>query len=85
MDINMFGFFYDLAQYANENWRGKFSPREVAEHAYIYTMEMEHSIMHDEPSRTIQDLKDQLYEDMRNGSVRAKELYERIEDYEEVM
>jgi hypothetical protein len=85
MDISMFGFFYDLAQYANENWRGKFSPREVAEHAYIYTMEMEHSIMHDEPSHTIQDLKDQLYEDMRNGSVRAKELYERIEDYEEVM
>ena len=85
MDISMFGFFYDLAQYANENWRGKFSPREIAEHAYIYTMEMEYSIMHDEQSDIIADLKEQLYEDMRNGSVRAKELFERIEDYEEVM
>lgn len=85
MDISMFDFFYDLTQYANENWRGKFSPREVAEHAYIYTMEMEYSIKDKELSYVIQDLKDQLYEDMRNGSIRAKELYERIEDYEEVM
>lgn len=85
MDINMFGFFYDLAQYANENWRGKFSSKEIAEHAYIYTMEMKYSIKHSELSHTIQDLKDQLYEDMRNGSVRAKELFERIEDYEEEM
>ena len=85
MDISMFGFFYDLAEYANENWRGKFSPREVAEHAYIYTMEMEYAIIHGEQSDIMEDLKEQLYEDIQNGSVRAKELFERIEDYEEVM
>jgi len=28
--------FYDLATYANENWGGKFTEREIAGSAYIY-------------------------------------------------
>lgn len=31
--------FYDLAVYANENWKGSFSDREIAENAYIYKIE----------------------------------------------
>ena len=31
--------FYDIAEYGNENWRGGFSHREIAENAYIYKTE----------------------------------------------
>ena len=47
----MFELFYEVAEYANENWRGKMSPREVAVNAYVYTIEMEYSLKHEEMSR----------------------------------
>lgn len=31
--------FYDIAEYANTNWRGNFSPRELCEAAYEYYLE----------------------------------------------
>lgn len=36
--------FYDIATYGNEHWKGSFTPREVAENAYIYKCEYDMSI-----------------------------------------
>lgn len=35
--------FYEIAAYGNENWRGKFTPEEVACNAYDYLCEFERS------------------------------------------
>lgn len=31
-----FGDFYDIAEFGNANWKGNFSPKEIAENAYEY-------------------------------------------------
>ena len=28
--------FYDIAEYANENWKGNFTPKEIACYTYDY-------------------------------------------------
>ena len=66
--------FYDLAMYANENWRGGFSERETAENAYIYKVEFD-GLGTDSP--VIQSLLEQLKED---NTEEALEWSERIED-----
>ena len=76
----MFELFYEVAEYANENWRGKMSPREVAVNAYVYTIEMEYSLKHEEMSRTLCELLNQLKVDSYNGSETAAELIDRIMD-----
>ena len=65
--------FYDIAEYASENWRGFFTPRENAQGAYDWYTEYQMSIMAKEPTYNIQALLDQLDEDARNGSEKAKE------------
>lgn len=31
-----YGDFYDISVYANENWKGSYTPKEVAQNAYDY-------------------------------------------------
>lgn len=38
-----YDFFYDIAEYGNENWKGNFSPKEIACYAYDYLIEFEES------------------------------------------
>lgn len=38
-----YGFFYDIAEYGNANWKGNFSPKEIACYAYDYLVEFEES------------------------------------------
>ena len=75
-----YGFFYDIATYANENWRGKLSPKEVACNAYDYLCEYNVSIEQDKPTYTMQELYNLLEDDCKNGSEEAKEFLEKITD-----
>lgn len=34
-----YSFFYDLAKYCNDNWKGCFTEKEIAENAYEYLLE----------------------------------------------
>ena len=38
-----YDFFYDIAEYGNANWKGKFTPKEIACYAYDYLIEFEGS------------------------------------------
>ena len=38
-----YGFFYDIAEYGNTNWKGCFTPREIACNAYNYLANFEYS------------------------------------------
>ena len=74
----MYGFFYDLAVYANENWcKGAFTPKEIACNAYIYFEDAKASTLED-PSAHIRTLLENLEEDVRNGCKEAEAFIEQI-------
>ena len=56
--------FYKLAEYGNENWKGNFSPLEIATNAYDYKVEYDYSIEQNKPTRTMIELCRLLVEDM---------------------
>ena len=59
--------FYDIAEYGNSNWKGCFTPREIACNAYNYLVDFEYSkAKGGHISSTIQELLRLLDED---GSV----------------
>ena len=62
--------FYDIATYGNANWKGSFTPKEIACNAYDYLCEFEASKANEEPTHTIEELAKLLVED---GSEEAKE------------
>ena len=62
--------FYDIAEYGNENWKGSFTPKEIACNAYDYVCEFEASKTNGEPTHTIEELAKLLVED---GSEEARE------------
>lgn len=55
--------FYLIAEYGNENWKGCFSPREIANNAYDYLCEFQVSKKNEEPTETIKELAKLLAED----------------------
>ena len=63
---DFFGYsdFYDIAQYGNENWKGSFTPREVANNAYDYLCEYQASKIKGKPTRTMIELCKLICEDM---------------------
>ena len=65
--------FYLISEYASNNWRGLFSPMEIAIGAYEYFTEYQMSIVAKEPTYNIQVLLDNLAEDAKNGSEQAIE------------
>ena len=56
--------FYTIAEYGNENWKGSFSPREIACNAYEYKVEYDYSIEQGKPTRTMIELCKLICEDM---------------------
>ena len=69
--------FYDIAEYGNANWKGSFTPREIACNAYDYLCSFRYSKMTNEPAHTIKELLKLLKED---GSEECLEWVERIEE-----
>ena len=58
-----FRFFYDIALYGSENWKGNFTPREIACNAYTYLCEFQTSKETEEPTQIIKSLYELLVED----------------------
>ena len=56
--------FYDIAEYGNENWKGSFTPKEIANNAYDYKAEDDYSIKQGKPTRTMIELCKIICEDM---------------------
>ena len=61
-------FWKKVANYGNENWRGKFTPREVAELAKEYAIEWESTLEERKVTPIIASLLELLDEDAYNGS-----------------
>ena len=72
--------FYDLAEYCNENWRGKFSYREIAIHAYEYKVEYDAK---GTESEVIKSLLEQLHIDAyeQGNGCKADEWIRRLAGY----
>ena len=73
----MYKFFYKVATYANKNWKGNFTPEELATYAEDLCEEAKRSdnIYH---THAICVLTDNLIEDADNGSDEADDLVEGI-------
>ena len=56
--------FYNIAEYGNENWKGGFTPREIACNAYDYKVEYDYSIKQGKSTRTMIELCKLICEDM---------------------
>ena len=56
--------FYLIAEYGSENWKGSFTPREIACNAYDYKVEYDYSIKQGKPTRTMIELCKLICEDM---------------------
>ena len=56
--------FYLIAEYGNENWKGSFTPREIACNAYEYKVEYDYSIEQGKPTHTMIELCKLICEDM---------------------
>ena len=56
--------FYVIAEYGNENWKGSFTPREIANNAYDYKVEYDYSIEQGKPTRIMIELCKLICEDM---------------------
>ena len=56
-------FFYTIAEYGNEVWKGRFSPKQTACNAYDYLCEFKSSMENESPTGTIKVLYELLVED----------------------
>ena len=56
--------FYDITEYGNENWKGSFTPREIACNAYDYLCEYRYSVAKGKPTNTMIELCKLICEDM---------------------
>lgn len=72
-----YGDFYDIAEYGNANWKGNFTPKEIACNAYDYLVEFEESKARETVTPVIQELCKLLAED---GGEECKEWLYQIAD-----
>ena len=61
-----YSFFYDLAKYCNDTWKGCFTEKEIAENEYEYLVSYEDSIKDGTPNYNIQSLIHNLQDDVEN-------------------
>lgn len=73
-----YGFWWDVAHYGNEAWKGGFSEREIAENAYNYICEWEYSVKNENLTDTMETLINNLTEDALCGSEEAMEFLDEI-------
>lgn len=64
--IMEYGDFYDIAVYGNENWKGSFTPKEIACNAYDYYAEFKWSVKNKQLSATISTLCKNLIDDIES-------------------
>ena len=55
---------YNIAEYGNENWKGSFTPKEIACNSYNYKVEYDYSIEQGKPTHTMIELCKLVCEDM---------------------
>ena len=72
-----FNDFYTISEYGNENWKGSFTPREIACNAYDYKAEYDYSIKQGKPTHTMIELCKLICEDMDYSD------YEKIQEESE--
>lgn len=58
--------FYDIAEYGNRNWKGSFTPKEIAINAYDYYCEYLESIKNKKLTHTMDLLINLLKEDLND-------------------
>ena len=90
MKINMkkmeYSDFYDIAEYGNENWKGSFTPKEVAQNAYDYLCEYEETVKQGKETHTIKELLKLLQEDNDNSKNENVSYWiEMLKQYEKLM
>ncbi len=59
-------FFYDLAVYSSENWRGKFTYKEIACYAHEWWLSWQECCKNKKLNHDIQTLVENLEEDQEN-------------------
>ena len=64
--------FYNIAKYGSENWKGNFSPREIACNAYDYKVEYDYSIEQGKPTNTMIELCKLICEDMDYAEIQEE-------------
>lgn len=74
-----FEFCYDIAEYMNEVYRGKFTPRELAIAAYEYKCAWMDSLRIHKATYGLVELIAILKENANEGDDEAKEILEEIE------
>ena len=68
--------FYDIAVYGNANWKGSFTPREIACNAYNYLADFEYSKAKGTVVSTIQELIDLLLDDWYSTEANSDDDFE---------
>ena len=64
--------FYTIAEYGTENWKGSFTPREIANNAYDYKAEYDYSIKQGKPTHTMIELCKLICEDMDYAEIQEE-------------
>lgn len=64
--------FYTITEYGSENWKGCFTPREIANNAYDYKIEYDYSIEQGKPTRTMIELCKLICEDMDYAEIQEE-------------
>ena len=67
-----FNDFYTIAEYGNENWKGCFTPREIACNAYDYLCEYRYSVAKGKPTNTMIELCKLICEDMDYAEIQEE-------------
>lgn len=65
--------FYDMSVYANDNWRGKFTPKEIACNAEDLFMEYKESLLLKELTSPIKSLVTKLKDDVVENAIASCE------------
>ena len=64
--------FYNIAEYGNENWKGSFTPREIACNAYDYLCEYRYGVAKGKPTNTMIELCKLICEDMDYAEIQEE-------------
>ena len=71
--------FYDIAVYGNENWKGSFTPKEIAYNAFVYCMDYRQSAKKDRLTSGLSSLLEMLKEDKRNSEIIGCYIEDKVE------
>ena len=67
--------FYNIAEYGNKNWKGNFTPKEIAQNAYDYLCEYKSSIEKGYATHTMVELYKLLMEDINEEEYELLDYY----------